>query len=218
MSGQLRVNNITDEVGTGAAKFPNGVKFADDTTQTTAATSSNYIMRTYDSPATWTKPVGLKAVKVTVVGAGGNGGTGVLNIGNGGGGGGAGYALKYLPVASIPGPVVVTQGTAPSKTSSFGAFVSATGGSNGANATPAGPALAGAGGNGAGGDVNAAGSEGSARSGGASALAYSLSAPPTSPTTAGRPYGGGAVGGSNSPGALTGGTGAAGLVIVEEFY
>jgi hypothetical protein len=218
MSGQLRVNNITDEPGTGAATFPNGVKFADNTTQTTAATAGNYIMRTYNSPATWTKPVGLKAVKVTVVGAGGNGGTGVLNIGTGGGGGGAGYALKYLPVASIPGPVVVTQGTAPSKTSSFGAFVSATGGSNGVNATPAGPAVGGAGGDGSGGDVNAAGADGSGRNGGASALAYSLPAPLSGPTTAGRPYGGGAVGGSSSPGALIGGTGAAGLVIVEEFY
>jgi hypothetical protein len=110
-----------------------GVTFDDGTTQSTAATAGNYIMRTITSTSTWTKPSGLKAVKVTLVGAGGNGGTRTNTVygsagGNGGNGGGA---IEYISAPSIPGPVSVTVGTAPSKTSSFGAFLSATGGGNG---------------------------------------------------------------------------------------
>ena len=36
-------------------------------------TGGNYILNQYTSPATWTKPTNLKAVKVKVVGAGGAG-------------------------------------------------------------------------------------------------------------------------------------------------
>jgi len=87
--------------------------------------------QTFTAPGTWTKPASVKLVKVTVVGGGA---PGVTNPGGPGtlcssGGGGGGTGIKYIPGPSIPGPVAVTRG-AVSSTSSFGAFVSATGGSN----------------------------------------------------------------------------------------
>jgi hypothetical protein len=202
-----------------------GVTFNDGTTQSTAATAGNYIMQTFNSPATWTKAAGLKAVKVTVVGAGGNGGNGNLPTGRtGGAGGGAGVAVKYIPAPSIPGPVAVTQGTAPSKTSSFGAFVSATGGVNGTPATPGGvDGVSGAGGAGSGGDLNFTGSEGRTAFGfGYAGFGFSIGSPGNTaapPIKNGKLYGGGgAAGDGNTTPFVPGGTGAVGVVIVEEFY
>ena len=168
----------TSALGSGTA---DGTTFlAGDRTFKTVTEGGNYIMRTYTSPATWTKPAGLKAVKVTVVGGGGGGG-GARGFSiyaypnqssNGGHGGGGGTAVEYIPAASIPGPVVVTRGAGgaavaasptsgatagnPGGTSSFGAFTSATGGS-GATAVPApsgGNGIPGVGGAGSGGDLN----------------------------------------------------------------
>jgi hypothetical protein len=204
-----------------------GVTFNDGTTQSTAATAGNYIMRTITSTSTWTKPSGLKAVKVTVIAAGGNGGSsvgpyGVLGRGGSGGGG----SIEYIPAPSIPGPVSVTVGTAPSKTSSFGPFLSATGGTNGANATPtdSGPSANVDGGVGSGGDINVRG-EGNGTSqttiGAASAFGFAVTnwvnQTPASNGIAGNGYGGGG-NGSVGPGSRAGGLGAAGVVIVEEFY
>ena len=45
----------------------------------TAGAGTTYVLNQYTSPATWTKPTGLKAVKVTVVGSGGSGGPAVGN-------------------------------------------------------------------------------------------------------------------------------------------
>jgi hypothetical protein len=204
-----------------------GVTFNDGTQLNSANDAGgNYILRNITSPGTWTKPAGLKAVKVTVVGAGGNGGNGVSpNISDGGPGGGGGYAMRYIPAPSIPGPVTVTYGTAPSKTTSFGAFVSATGGGNGGNGTPTTSGTPGAGGSGSNGDINltaAAGGQAGSPSG-AAAFAYSIATTPSPsvPLRNGKLYGGGAVGGAaGAPPAnpTAGGTGAAGLLIVEEFY
>jgi len=153
-----------------------GVTFNDGTTQSTAAVSGNYIMQVYTSPATWTKPANLKAVKVTVIaGGGGGGGARGTSIPNpeppdspdprsSGHGGGGGFSMEYLAAPAIPGPVSVTIGSggtagpAPGSngalttggtggSSSFGDFLSATGGSGG------GPSP-GAGGAGSGGQVN----------------------------------------------------------------
>lgn len=102
-----------------------GIQFPDDTIQTTAGAGGNYVMRTYNSPATWTKPAGLKAVKVTVVGGGGGGGgargtsipnpnpytPSTLSPRSAGQGGGGGAAIEYIPAESIPGPVAVTSGS-----------------------------------------------------------------------------------------------------------
>jgi hypothetical protein len=196
-----------------------GATFPDSTTQATAA-APNYVMQTYTSSTTWSKPTGLKAVKVTLIGAGGNSGTGNPN-GNGGNGGGGGGSIEYIPAPSIPGPVAVTVGTAPSKTSSFGAFLSATGGTNGTNAPPSANAPAGpyAGGTGSGGDINVQGQDGTGTGTGgqpsfAGGSAFYFAAPIIGSVPAnGRLYGGGGTGSISS--ATSGG---AGIVIVEEFY
>jgi hypothetical protein len=181
----------------------------------------NYAMNAYASPATWTKPAGLKAVKVTVVGAGGNGFStpaGTSSATAGGGGGGA--AIDYIPAPSIPGPVAVTAGPG---TNSFGAFCSATAGATGAIQ------VGGAGGVGTGGTVNFTGSTAGpfqAQTGGSSLLGGSVAGGSvTSPTNnsvgfAGLNYGGGGGGApaTGSAGTRTGGAGAPGIVIVEEFY
>lgn len=194
------------------------------------AAGGDYVMQVYTSPATWTKPASVKAVKVTVVGAGGNGGSGFTRPSDGeqfggGSGGGGGAAIEYLDAPAIPGPVSVTVGTAPSKTSSFGPFLSATGGTDG-SATPPGnnanaPVGPYAGGAGSGGTVNFTGEPGYgfATAGGvragASALAMGPGISGPAPAAAGIAYGGGAMG---RQGSGSGGTGAAGIVIVEEFY
>jgi len=240
----LTANNVILGNGTSAVQFvapgTNGnVLTSNGTTWISQAISAggDYVMIAYTSPATWTKPAGLKAVKVTVVGAGGNGGTGTavpdFGIFAGGNGGGGGAAIEYLDAPAIPGPVTVTVGTAPSKTSSFGPFLSATGGTNGSNvASPsAGNAPVGpyAGGSGSGGTFNISGGDGvgrppngpspgnvSGNMGGASALGFGAGTIPTSGTgISGKLYGGGATG---ATGTAPAGTGAGGIVIVEEFY
>jgi hypothetical protein len=184
----------------------------------------------FTSSGTWTKPATVKRVKITVISAGGNGGTGD-NPAVGAHGGGGGGAIKWIPAPTIPGPVSVTVGTAPSKTSSFGGFASATGGTNGANFTPrpfgeGGPIPAPAastapGGSGSGGDINLSGQSGKAHpavgyatAAGQSALGFGIPSVAVADNgEAGFLYGGG---GRGSTG--TGGAGGAGIVIVEEFY
>jgi len=189
----------------------------------------NYVLQNYVAPATWTKPAGLKAVKVTVVGAGGAGGSATVTTtssgaARAGGGGGGGAVIDYLPAPSIPGPVAVTAGPG---TNSFGAFCSATAGSAGTNAVaPAGPVASagGSGGLGSGGNLNirgdagfpAAASNSPAGNGGSSILGGGSNG-----GGAGGDYGGGGGGAARDfpgPSSTAGGTGAPGIVIVEEFY
>jgi hypothetical protein len=244
----------TSALGSGTA---NGTTFlAGDRTFKTVVEGGNYIMRTYTSPATWTKPAGLKAVKVTVVGGGGGGGGARgFNIygypnrtSHGGHGGGGGTAVEYIPAASIPGPVVVTRGAGgtavaaspttgaragnPGGTSSFGAFLSATGGA-GAQAVPApsgGNGIPGVGGAGSGGNLNFQGGQSTdnGRTGGFGQSIMSTMAQ-YSPGTfgaglSGSLYGGGGTGarseGGPGPGTTPygGSAGGGGVVIVEEFY
>ena len=199
--------------------------------QAAAAGGGDYVMVAYTSPATWTKPAGLKAVKVTVVGAGGNGGTGnaIPGCNNfGGNGGGGGGAILYADAPAIPGPITVTVGSAPSKTSSFGPLVSATGGTNGSNAGPlSAPVGPYAGGAGSGGTVNFSGEDGFGAAntggalGGASALGFGPGKAPVNVgpfVRTGKDYGGGGTGGISSGPTAPGGSGGAGIVIVEEFY
>jgi hypothetical protein len=201
----------------------------------------NYISRIYTSPATWTKPAGLKAVNITVL-AGGGGGGGVNTVPTPGDyklGGSGGLArlpslFNYVSAPAIPGPVAVTigaGGTAGANTggnggtggtSSFGSFLSATGGTGGAGNTV----------------VNTSGNPGAI--GGATTgpalgvLQYGNSinyGTPGSPRENATPavkngvgYGAGGAAGVSAPsnptatGADTGGAGAGGIIIIEEFY
>jgi hypothetical protein len=215
-----------------------GVTFNDGTQQNT---ESNYIQRVYTGPATWSKPANLKAVKVTVIGGGGGGGGTVSPTTpgrrQGGGGGGGGAAIRRLAAPEIPGPVSVTIGAGGASrtaggTSSFGAFASATGGAAGSSQPSTSTATGGAGGTGSSGDLNIQGGNGgdcavdsvpiSAYSsaniviqrtaiGGATMLGFGGPAP----AVAGRIYGGGGGGGAFN---VNGAAGAAGVVVVEEFY
>jgi len=212
------------------------------------------VVTIYAAPATWSKPASIKAVKVTVF-SGGGGGAGSRNRPSsgqpqaGGGGGGAG-GFGFFPAASIPGPVSVTVGTAgaggtvpgtpatvtagtPGGSSSFGAFITATGGAGAPGAGNGNPTPGGAAGSftpsptniGRPGFNGAAGSTTVSGTGGNSFQLWGIGGPGSgtnsTPGTAGSGYGAGGGGGcTNSPsgGTASGGAGTAGYVIVEEFY
>jgi hypothetical protein len=201
MAGQLRVDEITNEAGTGSPDFVNGIQ-VEGTTFTSADLEGSPDQGqavVFTSPGTWTKPATVKRIKVTVVGAGG-GATGI------GGGGGGGAAIKWIPAPSMPGPVSVTVGagsTGPGGTSSFGPFASATGGLDRSS-----------GGVGSGGDLNITGGGGN-----------SATTPTTSFARAGSSIlgGGGQLSGNEYGGGgvrtgFTDAVGGVGVVVVEEFY
>jgi hypothetical protein len=196
--------------------------------QAAAAGGGDYIMQVFTSPGTWTKPAGLKAIKVTVIG--------------GGGGGSNNPGLTAAGTSSFGSP----------------AFCSATGGANGINAGGAGGAGSGgtinaSGGGGLAGPQGACGSGVFISCGGASAFGFGGPSGNTGPNFnpgnngllygggGGRGSGGGGGGGgaieyidapalpgpqpvtvgvgSSVPGpAAPAASGAAGVVIVEEFY
>lgn len=190
-----------------------------------------YDLERYVAPATWIKPTGLKAVKVTVVGAGGAGGP--SPSGHSGGGGSGGAAILVIPAPSIPGPVAVTAGPG---TNSFGAFCSATAGGVGGTGAGASVTPGGAGGLGIGGSINIDGGRGDPAivaagpyipvtgAGAPSILGNggTMQAGPGSgvlPAIPGTGYGSGGAGVSRSPLTIPpASTGAPGIVIVEEFY
>ncbi len=168
--------------------------------------------------STWTRPAGVSKIQVIVVGGGGNGGSGsTYQCGAGGGGGGS--AMKILDVSSIP-TTTITVGAA-TATSSFGSYVSATGGTTGGLGAYA---SGGSGGVGSGGDINITGNGGGGcvlisgpyylnGVGGSSILGGGAPAGVTAGSSAGNA--GGNYGGGGSGGAVaTGGAGAPGIVIV----
>ena len=188
------------------------------------AGGGNYELIKYTAPATWTKPAGLQAIKVTVVGAGGTGAAATAP-GGGAGGGAGGIAIYYASAPTIPGPVAVTAG---SGTNSFGAFSSATAGSNASTVT------GGNGGSGSSGTIDFTGGKGDNQYGPAGvggpggSNTFGFGGPggtrgsPGSPGTAGVGFGGGG-GGAGRPASETapygsGAVGSAGIIIIEEFY
>jgi len=207
--------------------------------QAAAAGGGDYIMQVFTGPSTgtWTKPAGLKAIKVTVIGGGGSSGSASFA---GGGGSGGGSSIEYIDAPAIPGPQPYTAGgggAAPSPTgqgaaggtSSFGspAFLSATGGT-GVYSSP--PSIN-SGGVGSGGQLNIGGGMGLRfnlgcygyllHSGGSilgttGALVGGGFSPTSGFTGSDRGYGAGSFGHSPSPGA--GIAGGPGVVIIEEFY
>lgn len=171
-TGATTLNSEAVIIGntTGAVKFvapgtDGNVLTSNGTAWVSEAISAggDYVMQVYTSPATWTKPASIKAVKVTVLGGGGGGGnTNPGTPAGSSGGGGGGVAIEYLDAPAIPGPVSVTAGAgggggSGGQTSSFGAFLSATGGAAGPAGTPA---SGGAGGSGSGGQLNWPGGKG----------------------------------------------------------
>ena len=128
---------------------------------------------------TWTKPSGIKLVKVIVTGGGGGGGranaTDSASGTAGSGGGGGGTAIKLIDVSAVSSVSVTVgdrgigspsdgvQGTA-GGTSSFGSYCSATGGGGGLSNAVSGYSATnnngGARGQATGGDVNIDGTQG----------------------------------------------------------
>jgi hypothetical protein len=196
----------------------------------------NYVMQTFTSNTTWSKPENLKSIKVTVVG-GGSGSQGVeidpsptlTRTGRGGSAGGV--SIEYIPAPSIPGPVSVTVGLGGTAgaavtpladgvggsggTSSFGSFLSATGGA------PVGLAEDGlsVGGLGSGGNLNFYGNPQALTAGPIAIGASNILSSVTPENANGFNYGAGA-GGRVQPlaPAIGGFEGGPGVVIVEEFY
>jgi hypothetical protein len=73
------------------------------------------LMEVFEASGTWTKPLGLVAVRVRQVGGGGSGGgcaaTGVGEASEGGGGGGGEYAEAIIPASALGATETVTVGT-----------------------------------------------------------------------------------------------------------
>ena len=122
----------------------------------------------FTSSGTFTVPLGVSAVKVTVVGGGGGSGTASGNPACTGGGGGGGTAIQWVTGLTQSSTVSVTVGVGggiatSGGTSSFGAYCSATGGGGSASAPTGNQAtVGGAGGTGSGGNINIAGGAGTA--------------------------------------------------------
>lgn len=181
-----------------------------------------------DSPATWTKPTGLKYVIVECQGAGGDGGS----TDNGGGGGGGGYTKKVIAVASLGATETVTIGAGGVGTgdTSFGALLTAGNGGDASGRT------GGASGGATTGDLNIPGQAGytvtnntfAGGNGGSSVLGmggqgglYPSSGTGALDGAAGAGFGGGGGGaGESNDGTPDGnaGAGTGGIVIVTEYY
>lgn len=197
----------------------------------------------FTSTGTWTKPSGIKKIKVIVTGGGGGGGGGTGSYNQGGGGGAGGTAIEIIDVSSVS-TVSVTIGAGGSGstgqgagggTSSFGSYCSAAGGTGGFQGQGGGRC---AGGAATGGDINITGGDGNSASGGNTAdepvsghgggsyWGGGTGGSPAGGQTGNQDAGfnanntwgvGGGGGDNSSSGADNGGNGCGGIVVVEEY-
>tara|TARA_R100001510_G_C7647670_1_gene205018 strand:+ start:476 stop:1333 length:858 start_codon:yes stop_codon:yes gene_type:complete len=126
-------------------------------------------MQVFTSSGTYTKPSGIKKIKVYITGGGASGAGAANNSDFGGGGGAGGTAIETLDATSINTVTVTIDGGGGTVTgdnhgnaggtSSFGSHLSATGGSTGRHGN-AGHVRGGVGGLGSGGDINLYGGAG----------------------------------------------------------
>lgn len=213
----------------------------------TGATAPGRLLRTivFTASGTWTPGQNTTSIEVELVGGGGGGGGAQATAGGENtastGGGGGGYARKFIAGVASPQTVTIGTGGAGSSgnavgtsggTSSFGSLLSATGGAGGQGGTTMANAYSSgaAGGIGSLGDVNVAGTASQAAAASASAPGFGTNGGSSMYGAGGlstvsvngnpgRGYGSGGSGllqGANNT-IKTGGTGAAGIVIVKEY-
>ena len=200
-------------------------------------------MQVFTSSGTYTKNANTTKIKVTVTGAGGGGGSGSQNYNSLGGGGAGGTSIKFI-TTGIGSTETVTVGTGGTNggagasnsggaggTSSFGSHCSATGGYGGESGENPANYTSGVGSNGdinigggdsqgyQGGDISTDHAGGSL--GGSSFWGGGGQAGNSSGTTAGsngEAYGsGGGSGDGNTSSFGAGGSGKAGIVVIEEY-
>jgi hypothetical protein len=192
-------------------------------------------VQSFAASGSFTIPAGVSQIEVEVWGAGSGSYASTAALSSGGGAGG-GYARKRITGLTSGQVLSVTVGTGglagttsaapgPGGSTSFGSYLSATGGGLNPLATVASPWLgASSVGLGSGGDINVAGSSGGnglnniGGSGGGGALGGGMTHVATSYAINGQTPGGGASGsgtGPNNSTAQAGGTGAPGLVVVR---
>ena len=234
-----------------AGDSPNGAQGQQNLAQAvdTVLTRMDTVAATtvFTAGGSWVKPTGCRYVRVRLVGGGGGGGVGFSTAaGQGtaaGGGGGGGYAEEIIPASSLTSSTTVTVGAGglganpptAGGTSSFGAFLSATGGAPGTSSSPATNTTAdgGQGGVGTGGTINIDGEDGSvgrvgngepqsARGGSSQLGAGGREGTGVNVAVGaiGQAYGGGGSGGACRPvnGPALGGNGTQGVVIVEAYF
>jgi len=112
----------------GTKTFTSGIKFNDDTVQTTAAVTPTTNVQTFNSTGTWTKPTaGQTMARIQVWGGGGGGSRFTSNDGTSGGGGG-GYNETTIPISYLAATVTATVGSGGTGATSSG--VGGTGGTS----------------------------------------------------------------------------------------
>ena len=199
-------------------------------------------VQVFTASGTWTKPAGITAVIVELVGGGGGGGGNTTANTASNGGGGGGYSRKRILSAALGATETVTIGAAGAAglatggdggtggTTLFGTHLQATGGVGGESNSSGGPVNTG--GVGSLGNLNVKGQGGGGGAnitgigsgfGGSSLLgggANSVGGGANAAGQTGGVYGGGGSGATVTGGGADtlGGEGAAGVVIVTEFY